>query len=54
MGDDTNRLAFGFQDRALFDVQFKCGMDRLAHRLVAGITDARQFLAHGQAIDVGS
>ena len=54
MGDHADGHALGFQDRALLDVQFEGSVNRFAHGLIAGITDARQFLAHGLAIDIGA
>src|SRR3954452_658938 len=51
--DDTDGLAFGFQDRALLDVQLDETAELLeTDRLVAAITDVIERLAHAGAVSV--
>ena len=46
---------FGLEDRALLDMGLEQGVDRpAADRLVAGIADALQLLAHGLAVEIGA
>ena len=53
VGDDTDRLVFGFENRTLLDMQFERGMQRTAAaRHIARIADALQFLADRLAVDV--
>src|SRR5882757_5665850 len=49
----TDGLAFGFQDRALLDVQLDEAAELLkADRLVAAIADTVERLTYGRALDV--
>jgi hypothetical protein len=52
-GDDADRVAVGFEDRALLDMRLEIGGDpAAADRCAAGEADPRQFGAEADAADI--